>query len=768
MSAARGKGGKGDGKGGKRGDRPGPSRAGKSAARRVKLVPEPDAGAALRAAASAHDAPRTRLGGGPSTRLPVSPLHAVAAAHARETPPAPQVARQPVAAAAQGTLFRSDPPAPLFERAAPRPSVATTPGARGPSIERLHRLPCTLGELDFHLFGEGNHRRLWDFLGAHPRRLDGEDGTVFVVWAPNARRVSVVGDFCGWDGQAYPLRLLGPSGLWELFVPGVREGDLYKFEVLGADGVLRLKADPFAFKLEQWPGDASIVQRLDGYAWGDGAWLAARAGRDAVREPMSICEVHLSSWRRVPEQDDRPLTYRELAHSLPAYLLEMGYTHVELMPVMEHPFGGSWGYQVTSYFAPTSRHGTPEDFRALVDALHQAGLGVILDWVPAHFPDDAHALARFDGTALYEHDDPRMGTHPDWDTLIFNLGRHEVRNLLLASALYWLKEFHADGLRVDAVASMLYRDYSRKDGEWLANAWGGRENLEAIEFLKALNASVRLECPGTVVIAEESTSWNGVTRPTEADGLGFNFKWNMGWMHDTLAYFGLDPIHRRWHHDQLTFAMLYESSERFLNPLSHDEVVHGKGSLLARMPGDEWQKLANLRALLAYQHLRPGKKLLFMGTELASPREWDHDHSLPWHLGDDPPRRAFRRFLQDLLRLYRQTACLWSRDGEPDRGFRWVDCTDKQNSVVCFERHDAAGRLLVVLNLTPVARSGYRVGAPGGGAWRCVFNSDAGLYGGSDSATRERCLAEPQPWHGLPESLVLELPPLASLVYRPE
>jgi len=750
-------------RGGKAAGRKGPGA--RPTVRRVRLAPEVDAGAALRQAASAHGAGRMHLGSGPASRPPQSPLHAVAAAHAGH---APQAAMPAPPAREQGLLFHTDPQTTSFERGSSLPSVASTPGPREWTIDELHRLPCTLGPVDFHLFNEGNHRRLWDCLGSHPRRLEGTDGTAFVVWAPNARSVSVVGDFCQWDGRRYPMRSLGASGLWELFVPGVRESELYKYEVLGADGVLRLKADPFSFKMEQWPGDASIISRLDGYTWGDDAWMAARGGRDAAREPLSIYEVHLASWRRVPEQDDRPLTYRELAQQLPAHVRELGFTHVELMPVMEHPFGGSWGYQVTGYFAPTSRHGTPDDFRALVDALHEAGIGVILDWVPAHFPNDSHALARFDGTALYEHDDPRLGSHPDWDTLIFNYGRHEVRNFLLASALYWLTEFHADGLRVDAVASLLYRDYSRRDGEWLPNSWGGRENIEAIEFLRALNAIVQEECPGALMIAEESTAWNGVTSPPEHEGLGFAFKWNMGWMHDTLGYFGHDPVHRRWHHDQLTFAMLYESSERFINPLSHDEVVHGKGGLLQKMPGDEWQKFANLRALLAYQHLRPGKKLVFMGTELAPPGEWDHDHSLPWHLLHDPPRRGLRRFLQDLLHLYREHGCLWSRDGEPDRGFSWIDCADKANSVLAFTRHDEHGRLLVVLNLTPVPRADYRVGAPEPGAWRCIFSSDAALYGGSDYPTREVASAEGQAWHGMAQSVVLELPPLAAVVYRAE
>jgi 1,4-alpha-glucan branching enzyme len=737
----------------------------KSAARkasRPRPGPEVDSSAALRAAASSHSGPRTRLTGTPSSRPPVSPLHAVAAAHA-----SPASAPKREAIVKQTRLFQDDPPAPLFDPPATATALVERPTPKhAPSLSELHNFPCTVGTLDLHLFNEGTHRRLWEVLGAHPRRMDGVDGTVFVLWAPNARRVSVVGDFCDWDGKRFPLRPLGGSGLWELFVPGVSEGALYKYELEGADGAVYLKADPLAFKMEQWPGDAAIVASLDGHAWSDSAWMEARAGRDAAAEPMSIYEVHLSSWRRVPEQDDRPLTYRELARQLPAHVKELGFTHVELMPVMEHPFGGSWGYQVTGYFAPTSRHGTPDDFRVLVDALHQAGIGVILDWVPAHFPNDQHALAHFDGTALYEHEDPRMGVHPDWDTLIFNYGRHEVRNFLLASALYWLREFHADGLRVDAVASMIYRDYSRRDGQWLPNDWGGRENLEALEFIKSTNAIVREECPGTVMIAEESTAWNGVTRAPQEEGLGFAFKWNMGWMHDSLSYFSKDPIHRRWHQDQLTFAMLYEGSERFLNPLSHDEVVHGKGSLLSKLPGDEWQQFANLRALLAYQHLRPGKKLLFMGTELAPPGEWDHDHSLPWHLEHDPPRRGLRRFLTDLLRLYRENSCLWSRDGEDDRGFAWIDCTDKENSVLCWQRHDPQGVLMVALNLTPVPRHDYRIGAPHGGTWKCIFSSDAGLYGGSDFTTLQTATVEDVPCHGRLQSLVLELPPLAAVVYR--
>ena len=702
-----------------------------------------------------------------------------ARAEAEDELPAPAVAESP---ADQGpTLFDLSPlpaaatdPACAADAHGTRRSEQAT--ARDAGIERLHALPCTVGEVDRYLFNEGRHRRLWEMLGSHPREWQGERGTSFAVWAPNARRVSVVGDFCDWDGRRYPLRPLGASGIWELFVPGVHEGELYKYEIEGADGALRLKADPVALKHEQFPGDASIVQRLDHHAWGDAEWMAARAQGDPTREPVAIYEVHLSSWFRVAEEDDRPLTYREIAPRLAEHCRRHGFTHVELMPVMEHPFGGSWGYQVTGYFAPTSRHGTPDDFRFLVDTLHRAGIGVILDWVPGHFPADAHALARFDGTPLYEHEDPREGLHPDWDTLVFNYGRHEVRSFMLSSALYWLQSCHADGLRVDAVASMIYRDYSRRQGEWVPNRYGGRENLEALDFLRELNTAVRATCPGAMMIAEESTAWNGVTRdPAHDGGLGFHLKWNMGWMHDTLAYFARDPIHRRWHQDQLTFAMLYEHSERFLNPLSHDEVVHGKGSLYSRMPGDEWQKLANLRALLAYMWTRPGKKLVFMGTELAMPGEWDHDHGLPWHLADDPPRRAFGRFVEDLGRLYRSNACLW-RDDAATEGFRWIACDDRENSVLVYERRapvagdgrEGPDHLVVVLNLTPVPRLGYRIGAPSPGTYRCRFSSDAAVYGGSDHPTRDLVAAEPRPLHGHPQSIVLDLPPLAAVVYAPE
>ncbi|HZM00603.1 MAG TPA: 1,4-alpha-glucan branching protein GlgB [Planctomycetota bacterium] len=656
-----------------------------------------------------------------------------------------------------------------------KPSKAGRSAARGAAPPPpTPAFPSALGTLDLWLIGEGRHLKLWQVLGSHPRRLDEVDGVSFVVWAPNARRVSVVGDFCDWDGGRHEMRPVGSSGLRETFVPGVRPGDLYKYEIVGHDGARRLKADPLAFKHEQWPGTASIVQRLDHHVWRDEAWMAARTRRDARREPVAIYEVHLSSWRRVPEEHDRPLSYREIAPRLAEHCTRLGFTHVELLPVMEHPFGGSWGYQVTGFFAPTSRHGTPDDFRFLVDTLHQAGLGVILDWVPAHFPNDEHGLVRFDGTALYEHEDPRLGHHPDWDTLIFNYGRTEVRNFLVASALYWLQEFHVDGLRVDAVASMLYLDYSRKDGQWLPNRYGGRENLEALEFLRQLNGTVRDECPGALMIAEESTAWGGVSASPEHGGLGFSFKWNMGWMHDTLRYFKHDPVHRPWHHDEITFAMLYELSERFINPLSHDEVVHGKGSLLSRMPGDEWQRLANLRLLLAYMYTRPGKQLLFMGTELAPWGEWDHDRSLPWNLLHDPPHRDFERFVAELGRVYREQPALWRRDADPG-GFQWIDCSDRGNSVLAYLRWDepradatTPDHLVTVLNFTPVPRAPYRIGVPRATTYACALNSDERRWGGSEHPAPDRVAAQASPWHGLPHSIEIALPPLAALVLRPE
>jgi 1,4-alpha-glucan branching enzyme len=629
-----------------------------------------------------------------------------------------------------------------------------------------YRFLPTLGEQDVYFFGEGTHRRLWERLGAHPRRIDGIDGVAFAVWAPSARRVSVVGDFCRWDGRLFPMRALGSSGIFELFVPDVAPGTLYKYELLTQEGALRLKTDPCATSMERPPGTAARVVRDDTYVWGDGAWMAARPGRDPRREPMLVYEVHLGSWARVPEEGNRSLTYREIAPRLAAHVTGLGFTHVELLPITEHPFDGSWGYQVSGYYAPTSRFGTPDDFRFFVDTLHRAGVGVILDWVPAHFPKDDFALRRFDGTALYEHEDPRRGEHPDWGTLIFNYGRHEVRSFLVANAVYWLEVFHVDGLRVDAVASMLYLDYSRREGEWIPNPYGGRENLDAIGFLRAFNEAVRREAPGCFTVAEESTAWPGVTRAVEEGGLGFTLKWNMGWMHDTLAYLAEDPVHRRHHHDKLTFAMLYEHTERFVNPLSHDEVVHGKRSLLEKMPGDPWQKFANLRLLLAYQYVRPGKVLLFMGTELAPHGEWNHATSLDWHLADDPRRAGLRHLLEDLGRLYREAPCLWRSDPDPE-GFAWIDCTDRDNSVVAFVRRDGAEHLVVVLNATPVPREDYRVGVPVAGTYVERLSTDRRRYGGSDYETVLEAATEPVAFHGHPQSVRLRLPPLGALVLAP-
>ncbi|GLC28074.1 1,4-alpha-glucan branching protein GlgB [Roseisolibacter agri] len=629
-----------------------------------------------------------------------------------------------------------------------------------------YRFLPTLGEVDLHLFNEGTHRRLWEKLGAHVRTVDGVRGVAFAVWAPNARRVSVVGDFCGWDGRLFPMRRMGGSGVWELFIPEIGPDTCYKFEIRTREGMLRLKTDPFAAKMQQAPATASIIVDDAAYTWGDDEWMTQRPRRDPAREPMAIYEVHLGSWLRHADDPERLLTYREVAPRLAAHVAGLGFTHVELLPIAEHPFYGSWGYQVTGFYAPTSRYGTPDDFRYLVDTLHQAGIGVILDWVPAHFPKDDHALRRFDGTALYEHEDPRMGEHPDWGTLIFNYGRHEVRNFLLANALYWLDEFHVDGLRVDAVASMLYLDYSRAPGEWLRNRYGGRENLEAIDFLRTVNDVVRTDYPGCFTVAEESTAWPGVTKPASEGGLGFTFKWNMGWMHDTLEYFARDPFYRPWHHDQLTFAMMYEYSERFIMPLSHDEVVHLKKSLLDKMPGDVWRKFANLRLLLAYQWTRPGKKLLFMGSELGTWREWDHDRGLEWHLLESAPHAGLLRFVEALGRLYGEHASLWSHDHDP-HGFQWVDVADRQNSVVSYVRRDGADHVVVLLNLQPVPRERYRIGVPARGAYRCVLSSDAARFGGSDWPTPDRMDAEPVPYHGHAQSIELSLPPLGALVLAP-
>ena len=639
--------------------------------------------------------------------------------------------------------------------------------AGGASWERddPYRFPPTLGDVDIHLFHEGTHRRLWEVLGAHVREVEGVAGASFSVWAPGARRVSVVGDFSRWDGSAFPMRRLDGSGVFELFVPGIGAEALYKFEIKTREGMLRLKTDPMAREMERPPKSASRVTSSS-YVWDDAAWMSARRTADPAKGPLAAYEVHLGAWAKGMATDGAAPGYREIARRLVAHVRSLGFTHLELMPVAEHPFTGSWGYQVSGYYAPTSRFGTPDDFRFLVDHCHVNGIGVIVDWVPAHFPKDDFALRRFDGTALYEHDDPRQGEHPDWGTLIFNLGRPEVSGFLLANAIYWLREMHVDALRVDAVASMLYLDYSRKEGEWVPNRYGGRENLEAIEFFRALHAVVETEAPGAFTIAEESTSWPLVTRPPADGGLGFTFKWNMGWMHDTLKYFAVDPIGRRWHHDQLTFAMVYEYSERFVNPLSHDEVVHGKKSLLAKMPGTEAQQFANLRLLLAYMWTRPGKKTLFMGSELAPWWEWSEERGPEWELAERPRHRGVLRLMETLGALYREHPCLWRRDHEPG-GFQWIDCLDRENSVLVYSRRDGDAHLVVVLNLTPVAHPAYRIGAPKAGRYRLLLDTADVRFDGEGSEAPREAATDAEPMHGFPQSLTLSLPPLAALVYAP-
>ena len=630
-----------------------------------------------------------------------------------------------------------------------------------------YRFWPTLGELDLHLMGEGRHHDLWKQLGANYREHQGATGTSFAVWAPNAKAVRVVGDWNLWDGRIHPMRALGGSGVWELFVPDVEPGARYKFEILTPQGHLSLKADPMAFATEVPPGQASVVC-APRYEWQDADWIARRAETDWLTRPISTYELHLESWRRKPEEGDRPLTYRELAEELPAYLDDLGFTHVEMMPVAEHPFGGSWGYQVTSYFAPTSRFGPPDDFRFLVDKLHEKGIGVIVDWVPAHFPKDEWALAKFDGTALYEHEDPRQGEHPDWGTLVFNFARNEVRNFLISNALFWIEEFHIDGLRVDAVASMLYLDYSRKEGEWVPNEHGGRENLAAVSFLQEMNEVVYGAHPGIMTIAEESTAWPGVSRPVYVGGLGFGFKWNMGWMHDTLDYFSKEPVYRRYHHNELTFGLLYAFSENFCLPLSHDEVVHGKGSLLNKMPGDRWQKAANLRSLYGWMWAHPGKQLLFMGGELAQSSEWNHNVSLDWHLLDYDEHRGVQDLIRELNRAYRDEPALYERDFTAD-GFRWIDASDVDSNVLSFLRVGEDGRLLAcIANLSPVVREGYRVGLPRNGRWREVLNTDAAAFGGSGAGNGGSVQADGDTWHGQPHSALVTLPPLSVLWLVPE
>jgi 1,4-alpha-glucan branching enzyme len=626
------------------------------------------------------------------------------------------------------------------------------------------RPPSLLSEDDLYLFNEGSHFRIFDKLGAHPV----EGGVVFGVWAPNAERVSVIGDFNGWDPGAHPLSPRASSGIWEGFVPDLGPGARYKYHLVTRGGHYRVdKADPVAFFAETPPRTASVVWDL-GYGWGDDDWMRGRAARNAPSAPWSIYEVHLGSWMRVPEEGNRWLGYREVAPRLADHVERAGFTHVELMPVMEHPFYGSWGYQTTGYFAPTSRYGTPQDLMYLVDHLHRRGIGVVLDWVPSHFPTDEHGPGYFDGTHLYEHADPRLGRHPDWDSFVFNYGRHEVRSFLISSALFWLERYHADGLRVDAVASMLYLDYSRREGEWIPNRFGGRENLEAIEFLRRLNVEVYARHPDVQTMAEESTAWPMVSRPTYVGGLGFGMKWDMGWMHDTLHYLSRDPVHRRYHHRDLTFRGLYLASENFVLPLSHDEVVHGKGSLLGRMPGDEWQRFANLRLLFGWMFAQPGKKLLFMGGEFGQVREWDHEGSLDWHLLDHPLHRGLLRWVSDLNRLYRAEPALHRLDFDPLAGFSWVEADDAERSVASFLRCAGERRVLAMFNFTPVPRHGYRVGLPVGGRWRELLNGDADLYGGSGVGNLGGVEAGPEPWHGRPFSATVTLPPLAAVFFAPE
>ena len=625
----------------------------------------------------------------------------------------------------------------------------------------------TLGDMDLHLIAEGRHWDLGRALGGRAICHQGVDGVAMRVWAPSARAVSVVGDFNAWDPRRHPMRTMGASGVWELFLPGLGAGERYKFMIRGPAGD-REHADPLALAAEVPPRTASVVH-APRHVWRDEEWMAARASGEPHRAPVSIYEVHAPSWRRVPEDGDRPLDYHELGQQIGDYAVDLGFTHVELMPIMAHPFAGSWGYQVTSQFAPMPALGSPDDLRAMVDALHARGLGVILDWVPAHFPSDEWALARFDGTALYEHDDPRRGLHPDWGTLVFNFGRTEVRNFLVASALHWIEHFHADGLRVDAVASMLYRDYSRESGEWVPNEHGGREDLEAVSFLREVNEVVHARNPGLIVAAEESTAWPAVSRPTDQGGLGFDLKWNMGWMHDTLAYFARDPVHRSWHHDELTFSLVYAFSEQYVLPLSHDEVVHGKGSLVHKMPGDEWQQTANLRALYGYMWAHPGKNLLFMGGEFAQTAEWSHERSLDWHLLQYERHRGVQRLVRDLNGAYRARPALWQRDAVPE-GFAWLLGGAAGDNVIAFARFgdDGVPPLVSISNLAPVPRYDYRVPLPAGGVWREVLNTDAAGYWGGDVGNAGHVRADGGPMHGHPASASITLPPLATVWLEPD
>jgi 1,4-alpha-glucan branching enzyme len=623
-----------------------------------------------------------------------------------------------------------------------------------------------LGELDMHLYCEGTHYEIYRKLGAHLMEVNGHAGVLFSVWAPNAQRVSVVGDFNGWDGRLHPMRKRVESGIWEIFIPGVGEQAHYKFELRNCFGQIVLKGDPYAFYSQHGLQTASLVFNLDRFSWSDREWMESRRTREWHKEPVSVYEVHLGSWARVPEENNRYLSYREFSDRLINYVLEMGYTHIELMPIAEHPFDGSWGYQVTGYYSPTSRFGNPDEFREFVDRCHQAGIGVILDWVPGHFPKDAYGLAQFDGTHLYEHADPRQGEHQDWGTLIFNYGRSEVRNFLIANALFWLDEYHIDGLRVDAVASMLYLDYSRSAGAWIPNVHGGRENLEAIYFLKRFNEVCYERFPGIMTIAEESTAWPGVSRPTFLGGLGFGFKWNMGWMHDFLVYMSREPVHRKFHQGDITFSLLYAFQEHFILVLSHDEIVHGKGSLVNKMPGDAWQKFANLRMFYAWMYSYPGKKLLFMGGEFGQWQEWNHDRSLDWHLLQFPMHAGLRRLVQHLNHLYRKEPALWQFDDSYE-GFEWIDFHDAESSIVAYFRKAHDGPILIfAVNATPVPRHAYRIGAAGEGWYEEVLNTDADTYGGSNVGNYGGVHADAIPWQGQSHSISINLPPLGVVAFK--
>lgn len=625
-----------------------------------------------------------------------------------------------------------------------------------------------LGDMDEYLLGEGTHGQLWKALGAHVCTHEGTHGTHFAVWAPSAARVSVVGDFNSWDGRRHVMRRRGPTGVHEIFLPDVGEGAPYKYEVLGADhNLLPLKADPVGFGAELPPRTASVVRDLAGYAWSDAGWLQERGAKQRFDQPMTIYEVHLESWRRVPEDGNRSLTYLEHAEQLVSYVSDMGFTHIELTPVSEYPFGGSWGYQPVGLFAPTSRFGTPDQFRTFVDACHAAGLGLIIDWVPGHFPTDEHGLGQFDGTALYEHADPKEGYHPDWNTLVYNYGRTEVQNFLIANARFWFEEYHIDGLRVDAVASMLYRDYSRKEGEWVPNKDGGRENLEAIAFMRRMNETVYAADDSILTAAEESTAFPGVSAPTDAGGLGFGFKWNMGWMNDTLRYMSEDPINRKYHHDKMTFGLHYAFSENFILPLSHDEVVHGKGSLLTRMPGDDWQRFANLRSYFGFMWGHPGKKLLFMGGEFAQVAEWNNESSLDWHLLDHAPHQGMQALIRDLNTFYTATPALYQRDSDAE-GFRWIDGGNAADSILSWVRFGNAETkpVLVVCNFTPVPRTGFRLGVPEAGHWDERLNTDAAIYGGSNTGTPGGATSSEIAAHGCDHSIEITVPPLATVFFQ--